>query len=114
MWKFASDTQEYEGGRALAVWQSLIAAYTQPKRRRGERGVNLSSEAATKRMALDAFMAHVLVRNLETSAGVFSTAIEQVATDHPDLSAIVWLSRSSGDDPYNIRKYIQRQRKKSE
>jgi hypothetical protein len=114
MWKFASDAQEYEGGIALAVWQCLIAAYIPPKRGRGERGVNLSSDAATKRMALDAFMAHVLVRNLETGAGVFSAAIDQVATDHPGLTRIVWPNRSSGEDPHNIRKYIQRERKKAE
>lgn len=115
IWKIGDETQEYEGGEALAVWQMLNSAYVPPKRGRGERGASRSIDAAVKRNALDAFMAHVLVKNLEAGAGVFSAAIDQVATDHPDLTKIVWPSRYACDtgDPHNIRKHMQREIKKA-
>jgi hypothetical protein len=77
-----------------------------------------------KRNALDAFMAHVLIKNLETGARGFGTAINEVATDHLDLTRIVWPSRYAAetdddtdaddhDPPHYIRKYIQREMKKA-
>jgi hypothetical protein len=113
MWKF--DSAQYEGGEAIAVWHLVSVSYVPRKRGRGERGANRSSEATAKRKAHDAFMAHVLVKNLQTGAGVFSAAIDQVATEHPTLTAIVWPSRYTYDtgDPHNIRKHMQREIKKA-
>jgi hypothetical protein len=124
IWKMGDEAQEYEAGDALYVWQKLSAAYVPQKRGCGERGVSRSSDATMKRNARDAFMAHVKVKNLETGAGVFGAAIDLVATEHLDLTRIVWPSRyaSHTDDdveaddhagPHNIRTYIQRETKKA-
>jgi hypothetical protein len=113
----------YRGIEALLVRQKLLGEFVQPKRTRGQRGVNRSIEATQKREALDAFMAEVLIENLETSAGVLSAAIENVADRHPALTKILWASRHTFDTspdeifnidpPHNIRKFIQREMTKA-
>jgi len=122
MWKMGDEAQEYEGGAALAVWQKLSTEYVPRKRGLGQRGVSRNVGASMKRHALDAYMAHVLIRNLKTGAGVFKAAIDQVATDHTDLTKIVWPSRyaydtddgaDEYDPPHYIRTHIQRESKKA-
>jgi hypothetical protein len=114
----------YEGTAALLMMWQLLGEFVPPKRGRGERGVSRSSETIVKRNALDAYMAHVLLKNLQSAAGVFNKAIDEVATEHMDLTKIVWLSRYADemnddadhqyDPPHYIRKYIQREMKKAE
>jgi hypothetical protein len=109
----------YRGIEALLILQKLRAEFVPPKRTRGQRGVNRGVEATVKRQALDAYMAHVLVENLETGAGVMSAAIDRVADEQPELTKILWPSLHEfnttpdeifePDPPHYIRKFIQRE-----
>ena len=91
----------YRGIQALLELRRLRAEFVRPKRTRGQRG------AAHGRGAADAFMAHVLVENLETGAGALNAAIHSVARAHPELLRRVWPNHPD-DEPHRIRKYIQR------
>jgi hypothetical protein len=91
----------YEGIEALAVLLRLRADFVPPKRTRGQRG------AARDPGAADAFMAHVIVENLETGAGMLQAAIHGVALTHPELLRHVWPDHHD-NEPHRIRKHIQR------